>query len=94
MLFRSIAQALHLLNGDFLNKKITDPKGRVEKLASGNTPLPKAIEELFLATWSRSPTPDELAKAEGWVKSAPTTKDGLQDLMWVLINGRDFLFNR
>lgn len=90
----NIAQALHLLNGDFLNKKIGDPKGRVEKLASGNTPLPKAIDELFLATWSRSPTPDELAKAQGWVKSAPTVKEGLQDLLWVLVNGRDFLFNR
>lgn len=88
----NIAQALHLLNGDFLNQKIADPKGRVEK--ASKLPLPKAIEELFLATWSRFPTPDETAKATGWVNSAPTPKDGLQDLLWVLVNGREFLFNR
>ena len=90
----NIAQAMHLLNGDFLNKKIADKTGRVEKLIADKTPLPKAIEELFLATWSRPPTKDELAKAEGWVKSAPTPREGLQDLLWVLINSREFLFNR
>lgn len=90
----NIAQAMHLLNGDFLNKKIADKGGRVEKLTAAKTPVPKAIEQLFLATWSRPPTADELAKAEGWVKSAPTLREGLQDLLWVLVNSREFLFNR
>ena len=90
----NIAQAMHLLNGDFLNKKIADPAGRVEKLLTAKTPLPQAIEELYLATWSRRPSADEAAKAAGWVKSAPTPRDGLQDLLWVLVNSREFLFNR
>ena len=90
----NIAQAMHLLNGDTLNKKIVDRTGRVEKLIADKTPLPKAIEELYLATWSRPPSADEAKKAEGWVKSAPNAKDGLQDLLWVLTNSREFLFNR
>jgi hypothetical protein len=90
----NIAQALHLLNGDGLNKKIADKAGRVEKLGAAKVPVPKAIEELFLATWSRPPTADELAKAQGWVESAPTPREGLQDLLWVLVNSREFLFNR
>jgi len=28
------------------------------------------------------------------VKSAPNLKEGLQDLLWVLTNSREFLFNR
>jgi len=88
----NIAQALHLLNGDFLNLKIADSKGRVERLSK--QPLPQAIEELYLSAWSRFPTKDEAAKATGWVKSAPTAKEGLQDLLWVLVNGREFLFSR
>src|SRR6185312_2159016 len=52
----NIAQAMHLLNGDTLNKKIVDKTGRVEKLVAAKKPLPKAIEQLFLATWSRPPT--------------------------------------
>jgi hypothetical protein len=90
----NIAQAMHLLNGDTLNKKIVDRAGRVEKLTAAKTPLPKAVEELYLATWSRLPSNDEEKKAEGWVKSAPSVKEGLQDLLWVLANSREFLFNR
>lgn len=90
----NIAQAMHLLNGDFLNKKIADRTGRVEKLIADKVPVSKAVEELYLATWGRRPTADEQKKAEGWVKSAPSARDGLQDLLWVLVNSREFLFNK
>ena len=90
----NIAQAMHLLNGATLNRKIGDKTGRIEKLIADKTPLPKAVEDLYLTTWSRLPTADEQTKAEGWVKSAPTEREGLQDLLWVLTNSREFLFNR
>jgi hypothetical protein len=90
----NIAQAMHLLNGDFLNKKIAEKTGRVEKLVTDKVPVPKAVEELYLATWARRPTPDEQKKAEGWVNSAPSVREGLQDLLWVLVNSREFLFNK
>src|SRR5262249_22278959 len=51
----NIAQALHLLNGDFLNKKITAPAGRVETLLKAKTETPALVEELYLVTLSRPP---------------------------------------
>jgi hypothetical protein len=90
----NIAQAMHLLNGDFLNKKIAERTGRVEKLLTDKVPTAKAVEELYLVAWGRRPSTDEQKKAEGWVNSAPTLRDGLQDLLWVLINSREFLFNK
>jgi hypothetical protein len=89
----NIAQAMHLLNGDFLNRKIADRAGRVEKLAAGKQSPKEAIEELYLSTLSRTPSPDEAAKAAGWLASAANKKEGLQDLLWVLLNSREFLFN-
>ena len=90
----NIAQALHLLNGDFLNKKIEAPAGRVEALLKAKTPLPAVIEELYLVTLSRPPRPEEVSKAEEWIAKAPSPKEGVQDLLWVLLNSREFLFNR
>ncbi|MBM3980645.1 MAG: DUF1553 domain-containing protein [Planctomycetes bacterium] len=90
----NIAQAMHLLNGDFLNKKIAEKTGRVEKLLTDKVPTAKAVEELYLVAWGRRPSADEQKKAESWVNSAPTPRDGLQDLLWVLINSREFLFNK
>ncbi len=89
----NIAQALTLINGDFLNKKINDKTGRIEALIAAKTPLAKVVEELWLATLSRTPSANELAKALSFVKSAPTERDGLQDVLWTLLNTREFLFN-
>jgi hypothetical protein len=88
----NIAQALHLLNGDSLNKKIAHPTGRLEKLFKDKTPLPQVVQELYLVTLARPPRQDELERALGWLNQAPTPRDGAQDLLWVLLNSREFLF--
>lgn len=89
----NIAQALHLLNGDFLNRKIEAPTGRIETLLKEKTVVPALIEELYLATLSRRPTPAEGERAKQWMAAAPSPKEGAIDLLWVLINSREFQFN-
>jgi hypothetical protein len=89
----NIAQALHLLNGDFLNKKIEAPTGRIEALFRAKAPPEKVIEELYLVTLGRPPRPEEQLKAQEGIRAAPSPKEGAQDLMWVLVNSREFLFN-
>src|SRR5947209_11557070 len=76
----NIAQALHLLNGDLLNGKITAKDGRIEKLLKAKKPLAEVVEELYLATLSRPPNAEELRKAEHWITAAQTPRDGVQDL--------------
>jgi hypothetical protein len=89
----NIAQALHLLNGDFLNRKIAAPTGRVETLLKATKPVPAIVEELYLATLSRPPRPEEATRAAGWVGNAASEREGIQDLLWVLVNSREFQFN-
>ena len=89
----SIAQALHTLNGDFLNKKIADPTGRVAFLLKAKKPLNEIAEELYLVTLSRPPREEELAKVKDYASAAPTPTEAAQDLLWVLLNSREFLFN-
>jgi hypothetical protein len=89
----NIAQALHLLNGEFLNKKLADAKGRLEALLKAKQETPAMVEELYLATLSRTPRSDEIDRARHWVSMAPTQREGLQDLLWALLNSREFMFN-
>ncbi|MGE3806270.1 MAG: DUF1549 and DUF1553 domain-containing protein, partial [Gemmataceae bacterium] len=89
----NIAQALHLLNGDFLNTKIGNAQGRLEKHLQAKTALPAMVDEFYLITLSRPPRPEERQRAEELVKAAPNPKEGLQDLLWALLNSREFLFN-
>jgi hypothetical protein len=89
----NIAQALHLLNGDFLNKKIADANGRIEKAMKAKRSTKELIEELYLVTVSRTPRDEEVSKTSEWVGSAKEQREGLQDLLWALLNSREFLFN-
>jgi hypothetical protein len=89
----NIAQALHLLNGDALNKKVAAPTGRIETLLKNKTPLPAVVETLYLTTVSRPPNEQEVNEAQAWIAKAATPKEGIQDLLWVLVNSKEFLFN-
>lgn len=89
----NIAQALHLLNGDFLTRKMAAPTGRVETLLKAKKPVPAVVAELYLATLSRPPRPEEATQAAGWVTRAASEREGIQDLLWVLVNSREFQFN-
>lgn len=90
----NIAQALHLISGDALNKKLAAPTGRIEKLLKANKSPREIIEELYLVTLSRPPTAEEVSRAEYWIRMAPNPREGMQDLLWALLNSREFLFNR
>jgi hypothetical protein len=89
----NIAQALHLISGEFLAPKFNDVKGRVTKLFAQKKKLSEIIEELYLVTISRPPRPEELDRAVRWVNAAPNPREGVQDLLWTLLNSREFLFN-
>jgi hypothetical protein len=89
----NIAQALHLLNGDALGKKIATPTGRIDTLLKAKKSHEQIVEELYLVTLSRMPNADEIDRANRWIREAATPREGLQDLLWVLLNSREFTFN-
>jgi len=90
----NLAQALHTLNGDIVATKVADGAGRVAKLVAAGKPVPECVEELYLATLSRPPSPLEAADAADVVAASPSPAEGLQDLLWALINSKHFLFVR
>lgn len=90
----NLAQALHTLNGDIVSTKIADAQGRVAALVASAKPVDNCIEELYLATLCRGPSTEELAQARSFVTSCPSPAEGYQDLLWALINSKQFLFIR
>lgn len=87
-----LAQALHLLNGEAIDKKLTAAKGRAARLAAEQTSDEQAVRELFLVTWSRPPTKKEQQAAIEFVNQAETRTAGLEDLLWTLLNATSFAF--
>lgn len=88
----NMAQALHLINGDFIQKRVTSSKGRVARNAETESADEAVVEEFYLAAFARRPAPDELRRAKMFIAEAPKRKEGLEDLLWALCNSSEFLF--
>jgi len=91
----SLAQSLHLLNSDTVQKKIASKEGRAAKLAAdtSRTDADK-VTELYLWAFARSPRPEELQTAVDYVsKTEGETQAAYEDVIWALLNSKEFLFN-
>jgi hypothetical protein len=51
------------------------------------------VEELYLGTICRMPTADEKARSLEYVTKAASRRAGFEDVLWSLINLREFVFN-
>jgi hypothetical protein len=87
----SVLQVLGLANHPQVWLKIRDQNGRVAKLTKELKDDGSRIEALFLATVSRPPTEAERAACLKFVKDAETPEQGLQGVLWGLLNTKEFL---
>jgi hypothetical protein len=101
----SLAQTLHLINAKDIQAKLAADAGRAARLAADEARADDAkLEELYLRAFARKPTAEELAAAKQYVEkkvaTKPADKDAkaarklaYEDLIWVLINTKEFSFN-
>lgn len=90
----SLAQALHTLNGDVLALKIRDAKSRVQRLVAEKKSHDETIDELYLAALSRLPSDDERLASRELLAETSSPAEFYQDLLWALVNSKQFLFVR
>jgi len=88
----SIAQALHLLNAPEIFEKISHRNGHVRKIAKSELPPAELIDDLYLRTLSRFPTS---AEKELMLRAFIETdrRAAAEDVLWALLNSREFVFN-
>jgi hypothetical protein len=100
----NIAQALHVINGDTLNRKLSDANGYAALALKLGLSDARILEHLFLSAYSRYPREDEkqalveeLRKARQVSGSVEAQRDArqkaLEDMMWAVLTSKEFLFN-
>lgn len=91
----NLAQALHLLNSDEVQNKLSRQNGRAEALAKDPRPEGDKVDELFLWALGRkaTPTQKELALAQ-IAKHSQNKKVAYENLLWALLNTKEFVFNQ
>jgi hypothetical protein len=90
----SMAQALWLLDSDGFNNKIAKRNGGVSALYKKyNKNLPALADECYLALLSRHPTGAEKDTVARYFENNKDKLKAAQDLVWALINTKEFLYN-
>lgn len=89
----TLSQVLLLANSDEVENKLADGRGRIQKMLDAKLSSPAMIEELYLASLSRFPTPPEIIAMESHIATSPDMRRGMEDVLWSLLNSREFLFN-
>ncbi len=91
----NLAQSLHLLNSSEVQQKINLATGRAALLAAETKRSHKEkIQEMYRWLYARNPQEQELAIAlEHIKKNEKNVKVAYEDILWALVNTKEFLFN-
>jgi Protein of unknown function (DUF1553)/Protein of unknown function (DUF1549) len=90
----TLGQVLLLANSEEIENKIADGNGRVAKFVKNKLEPRKAVEEIYLVALGRRPTAVELNRNLAHVEQAKDAKKGLEDVVWAVLNCKEFMFNR
>ncbi|MDX2035649.1 MAG: DUF1549 and DUF1553 domain-containing protein [Isosphaeraceae bacterium] len=93
----NLSQTLLLLNSGEIQSKLANRSGRATRFAEDTRSDAEKVDELYRIAYGREPLSEERAicvelldkrRAEGLLRQ------GYEDLIWTLINTKEFLFNR
>ena len=88
----NMLQALHFINGKSILDRVQNPGGRPALLLAQKLPDQQLVTELYLWSVARHPRAEEEKVALEFLTSYGDKKaEAAQDLMWALLNSRDFL---
>lgn len=101
----SLAQSLHLMNSAEVKAKLSAAGGRAEKLSKDEVPVAEGVREIYLTAFGREPSAEELSIAEEFIGKPRTDAQdkpldpararriGYEDLLWAVMNTKEFLYN-
>jgi hypothetical protein len=102
----SLAQTLHLLNSKNIQDKLANGGGSAARLSSQKDRADaEKLTELYQRAFARAPVPEEVAVATGYLEKkraaarekgedeSAANKLAYEDLVWALLNTKEFLFN-
>ncbi len=95
----TVAQALHVINGDTLNKKLSAPEGTIALFLKLGFSDRRIVEYMYLSAFSRYPAESEKQELVAAIEKAKAGhgpdahRQALEDMVWAMLTSKEFLFN-
>jgi len=89
----ALPQTLFRMSDPNMLAKFSTGTGRAAKIAKAKLSDEAVVEDLFLAALTRQPNADEKATALNHFQQTKNRTDAVADLLWALVNTREFILN-
>ena len=87
----NVAQVLHLVNGETLNRKLRQEDNIVDRLLDSRNSTPRLLDRIYKMSLGRPPTAEESNRLISAI-GEPDRMD-LEDTLWAVLTSKEFLFN-
>ena len=89
----TVRQALHFVNGPEVQSKLAQADGRLARWLEADLRDGQVLDEMFLASLARRPSAQEKDRLLTQVAGARSRREGFEDVLWAILNSREFVFN-
>ena len=88
-----VGQTMHFMSSEHMEAKLSGAGNRISKLVQEKKTAGNIIDELYLATLSRFPTEEERQRVLSETVPEKARQGWFEDLLWALLNTKEFSFN-
>ena len=90
----TMSQAFQMISGPSVNELLTQSDNRIAALLDSGRPNRAIVEELYWTALTRPPSEAELAKTLAHIEKATDRRAGVEDVLWGLVNAKEFVLRR
>ena len=87
----NVAQALHLINGETLNRKLRRRGNEIGKLLEKQSSTRELVRSAYRIALTREPTSAEIGRLQASLGEV-LDRQGVEDLFWAILTSKEFLF--
>jgi hypothetical protein len=90
----ALGQTFQLVSGPLVAKLLAEPGNRIDALSTPGKADAEVVDELYWTALTRPPTGDEKAGMVAHLANAKDRRKALEDVVWALVNAKEFLLRR
>jgi len=90
----TLGQAFLMISGDVILEVLSGQGNRIEKILMDEVKPDIALKELFLIAFARRPSSLEIEKAKAILLKSKNSRDGWEDILWGIVNSKEFLLRQ
>ena len=90
----SMGQAFQMISGPAIHDLISRSDNQLNALLNAGKTNAQIVEELYWVALTRGPSAAELAAANRHLEKASDRRAALEDLLWGLMNAKEFILRR